>query len=91
MAGNYTYQGQPAIVAGAYAYRLYQNGVTASNDGNWYLRSSLENPTPPVTPPVDPPVTPPVTPPITPPRRRGHLVRQRRYLGRWPGDAELVR
>lgn len=67
LAGNYTYQGQPAIVAGAYAYRLYQNGVTASNDGNWYLRSSLENPTPPVTPPIDPPVTPPVTPPITPP------------------------
>lgn len=63
LVGNYTYQGQPAVVAGAYAYRLYQGSASASNDGNWYLRSSLDSPV--VTPPVEP-VEPPVTPPSGP-------------------------
>ena len=64
LAGSYTYQGQPAIVAGAYAYRLYQGSTRAASDGGWYLRSSLDNPV--VTPPVtNPPTTPPVTPPVT--------------------------
>ncbi|CEE91887.1 putative Outer membrane autotransporter barrel [Xenorhabdus nematophila str. Anatoliense] len=40
LVGDYHYQGDPAIVAGAYAYRLYKNG-TDNSDGNWYLRSSL--------------------------------------------------
>src|SRR5690606_17595138 len=29
---------------GAYAYRLYQNGVSTPTDGDWYLRSTLINP-----------------------------------------------
>ncbi|MGE4324279.1 MAG: autotransporter outer membrane beta-barrel domain-containing protein, partial [Sphingobium sp.] len=56
--GDYQFQGAPAVVAGAYAYRLYKNGVTDPNDGDWYLRSALTNPT---TTPIDPdqPVVPP--------------------------------
>ncbi|WP_210204480.1 autotransporter outer membrane beta-barrel domain-containing protein [Phyllobacterium phragmitis] len=41
LAGDYTFQGDQALVAGAYAYRLYQNGLTTPDDGDWYLRSSL--------------------------------------------------
>ncbi|OTA16213.1 autotransporter protein YapJ [Xenorhabdus vietnamensis] len=40
LAGDYSYKGEPAIVAGAYAYRLYKNS-TDNSDENWYLRSSL--------------------------------------------------
>ncbi len=60
LAGDYvTPQGEQAIVAGAYAYTLRQNGVTTPNDGSWYLRSSLTNPVDPVNP-IDPsrPVNP---------------------------------
>ncbi|WP_333679962.1 autotransporter-associated beta strand repeat-containing protein [Dyella sp.] len=44
LAGNYVFQGQQAVVAGAYAYRLYQGGTSTPNDGDWYLRSALINP-----------------------------------------------
>ncbi|QDZ13217.1 autotransporter outer membrane beta-barrel domain-containing protein [Devosia ginsengisoli] len=54
LAGDYVFEGDQAVVGGAYAYRLYQNGVSTPADGDWYLRSSLA----PVIPPV-PPVTPP--------------------------------
>ena len=43
LKGDYVFQGQQAVVAGAYAYRLYQNGVDNA-DGDWYLRSALTNP-----------------------------------------------
>ncbi|MDC9620699.1 autotransporter outer membrane beta-barrel domain-containing protein [Xenorhabdus sp. XENO-7] len=39
LVGDYSYKGDPTIVAGAYAYRLYKNG-TDNSDENWYLRSS---------------------------------------------------
>jgi fibronectin-binding autotransporter adhesin len=42
--GNYVFQGDQAVIAGAYAYRLYQGGVNTPNDGDWYLRSSLTSP-----------------------------------------------
>jgi len=42
LQGDYVFQGQQAVVAGAYAYRLYQ-GATSANDGDWYLRSALLN------------------------------------------------
>ncbi len=32
------------MIGGAYAYRLYQGGVSAPADGDWYLRSTLLNP-----------------------------------------------
>lgn len=44
--GNYVYQGDQAMIAGAYVYRLYQGGVSTPSDGDWYLRSVLLNPTP---------------------------------------------
>lgn len=42
--GNYVFQGAPALIAGAYAYRLYQGGVSTPTDGDWYLRSALTDP-----------------------------------------------
>lgn len=39
--GNYVFEGDPSVIAGAYAYRLYQGGVSTPADGNWYLRSAL--------------------------------------------------
>lgn len=65
LIGDYVFQGQQAVVAGAYAYRLYKGGVSTPNDGGWYLRSASTQPTnPPPTnpPPTDPP--PSVTPPL---------------------------
>lgn len=41
LLGDYTFEGAPALVAGAYAYRLYQGGVSTPADGDWYLRSAL--------------------------------------------------
>lgn len=43
LLGSYTFEGDPAVVAGAYAYRLYQGSVSTPADGDWYLRSSLLN------------------------------------------------
>ncbi|PSJ63205.1 autotransporter outer membrane beta-barrel domain-containing protein [Mesorhizobium soli] len=48
--GDYVFEGQQAVVAGAYGYRLYQGGVTTPNDGDWYLRSALLDGTDPGTP-----------------------------------------
>ncbi|WP_348531801.1 autotransporter outer membrane beta-barrel domain-containing protein [Rhizobium sp. 16-449-1b] len=45
LAGDYVYNGDQAVVGGAYAYRLYQNGVSTPADGDWYLRSVLLDPT----------------------------------------------
>lgn len=41
LVGDYNFQGSPALVAGTYAYRLYQGGASTPDDGDWYLRSSL--------------------------------------------------
>ncbi|WP_426703068.1 autotransporter-associated beta strand repeat-containing protein [Rhodanobacter sp. Col0626] len=43
LQGDYVFQGQQAVIAGAYAYRLYKDG-TDTADGDWYLRSALTNP-----------------------------------------------
>lgn len=55
LAGDYVFNGQQAVVGGAYAYRLYQGSISQPGDGNWYLRSN-RIPTDPVDPdiPVDP-------------------------------------
>src|SRR5690606_12260099 len=50
---DYIFEGDPAMVAGAYGYRLYKNGVATPADGDWYLRSTLL-PTGPGTPPSGP-------------------------------------
>ena len=40
LQGNYvTEEGQQAVVGGAYAYSLFQNGISTPDDGDWYLRS----------------------------------------------------
>ncbi len=44
LAGDYTFQGEQAVIAGAYGYRLVQNGADTPGDGDWYLRSSLLDP-----------------------------------------------
>lgn len=41
LQGDYHFQGDQAVVAGAYAYRLYKGGVSTPADGDWYLRSAL--------------------------------------------------
>ncbi|WP_181172814.1 autotransporter-associated beta strand repeat-containing protein [Mesorhizobium sp. B2-1-5] len=46
LAGDYVFQGDQAVVSGAYAYRLYKNGVSTPTDGDWYLRSALINGSP---------------------------------------------
>lgn len=46
LQGNYVFQGQQAVVAGAYAYTLQKNGVSTPNDGDWYLRSAYMAPAP---------------------------------------------
>ncbi|MGP4753324.1 autotransporter family protein [Agrobacterium pusense] len=43
LLGNYVFQGDQAVVAGAYAYRLYKDGISTPSDGDWYLRSTLIN------------------------------------------------
>ncbi|MNJ98643.1 Outer membrane protein IcsA autotransporter precursor [compost metagenome] len=51
LLGNTTYEGQQAVVAGAYAYRLYSGGASTPADGDWYLRSVLQSTSaPPSTP-----------------------------------------
>ncbi|GLU28066.1 autotransporter outer membrane beta-barrel domain-containing protein [Brucella sp. NBRC 12950] len=49
LLGDYMVGGKQAVVAGAYAYQLYQGGTSTPNDGNWYLRSQL-TPSDPSTP-----------------------------------------
>ena len=44
------FQGEQAVIAGAYGYRLYKNGIATPADGDWYLRSSLLNPVGPEEP-----------------------------------------
>lgn len=44
--GDDEQNGQQLVVAGAFAYGLYQGSVATPDDGHWYLRSSLKAPTP---------------------------------------------
>ncbi|MCA6125775.1 autotransporter outer membrane beta-barrel domain-containing protein [Bradyrhizobium sp. WSM 1704] len=60
LLGDYVFQGQQAVVGGAYAYTLQKN----TGDGDWYLKSALPNPPPTNPPPTNPPPTNP--PPATP-------------------------
>lgn len=56
LLGNYTFEGDPAVIAGAYAYRLYKNGIATPGDGDWYLRSMLIAPSGGTTPLLAPTV-----------------------------------
>ncbi len=48
--GDYVFEGDQAVIAGAYGYRLHKNGVSTPADGDWYLRSSLLDAPNPNTP-----------------------------------------
>ncbi|MEI9400681.1 autotransporter-associated beta strand repeat-containing protein [Mesorhizobium argentiipisi] len=54
LAGDYVFEGDQAVVGGAYAYRLYKNGVSTPADGDWYLRSTLINQSGPLYAPSTP-------------------------------------
>jgi len=41
LVGDYVIEGREAVIAGAYGYTLWQNGVADPQDGDWYLRSQL--------------------------------------------------
>lgn len=41
LLGDYVFEGDQAVVGGAYAYRLYQGSTSDPGDGDWYLRSTL--------------------------------------------------
>lgn len=40
LIGDYVFEGDQAVVGGAYAYRLYK-GTETTADGDWYLRSEI--------------------------------------------------
>lgn len=50
LIGDYLLQGEQTVVGGAYAYRLYKNGISTPADGDWYLRSTLIDPVDPSDP-----------------------------------------
>uniref|UniRef100_Q11KT9 Outer membrane autotransporter barrel domain n=2 Tax=Phyllobacteriaceae TaxID=69277 RepID=Q11KT9_CHESB len=56
--GDYVFEGQQAVVGGAYAYRLYKGGVSTPNDGDWYLRSASLHPDDPDPQPLYAPGVP---------------------------------
>lgn len=43
LEGDYLFEGEQAVVLGAYGYRLYKNGISTPQDGDWYLRSAQLN------------------------------------------------
>lgn len=43
LQGDFVFRGEQAVVAGAYSYGLYQNGLSTPTDGDWYLRSFLSS------------------------------------------------
>ena len=45
LAGDYEVDGKGAVVAGAYAYQLYQGNRTGTESKNWYLRTEYKEPT----------------------------------------------
>ena len=44
LVGDNVFDGRPVVVAGAFAYSLWQNGVADPADGDWYLRSQSTDP-----------------------------------------------
>ncbi|WSH63399.1 autotransporter outer membrane beta-barrel domain-containing protein [Rhizobium ruizarguesonis] len=58
LQGDYLFEGDQAVVGGAYAYRLYQNGLSTPADGDWYLRSTALDPSSGATGPLYAPGVP---------------------------------
>lgn len=57
------------VAAGAFEYYLFKGGVSAGSDQNWYLRSTLNTPTPPAAAPpaLEPTPQPEPEPPAAEP------------------------
>ncbi|MBB3656742.1 fibronectin-binding autotransporter adhesin [Rhizobium sp. BK650] len=89
LLGDYVFQGDQAVVGGAYAYRLYQNGISTPADGDWYLRSALIDPAGAVIGPVYQPGVPLYEAyPQLLLALNGLSTLQQRLGGRyWPGDS----
>ncbi|GLQ55436.1 autotransporter outer membrane beta-barrel domain-containing protein [Devosia nitrariae] len=66
LSGHYIFEGEQAIVAGAYGYRLYQGSTSDPSDGDWYLRSALVAVDPGPDPDPDPEPDPEPDPPSSP-------------------------
>jgi outer membrane autotransporter protein len=66
LQGSTVFQGQQAVVAGAYAYTLQKNGISSPTDGNWYLRSAFMAPAPAPSPSAEPVVIGPIYQPGAP-------------------------
>lgn len=66
LQGNTVFEGQQAVVAGAYAYTLQKNGISTPNDGDWYLRSAYMTPPTPTSPSTGPTVIGPIYQPGAP-------------------------
>ena len=47
LKGDYEFNGNPAVVAGTYAYQLYKGNRSGSDSKDWYLRSEMQSVTPP--------------------------------------------
>ncbi|MHC5308456.1 autotransporter outer membrane beta-barrel domain-containing protein, partial [Bartonella sp. LJL80] len=62
LKSDYSFEGQAAVVGGAYAYSLYAGNKAGDFAGDWYLRSLYVKPVEPPQPPVGP-VEPPVIEP----------------------------
>ncbi|WXL26238.1 autotransporter outer membrane beta-barrel domain-containing protein [Ectopseudomonas mendocina] len=64
LIGDYTFDGEQAVIGGAYAYRLVQNSFDNPTDGDWYLRSTFLNgePSSPLAPAPYPPILQPGVP-----------------------------
>ncbi len=58
LQGDYVFEGDQAVVGGAYAYRLYHNGLGTPGDGDWYLRSTVLDPSSGATGPLYAPGVP---------------------------------
>jgi fibronectin-binding autotransporter adhesin len=65
LRADYSLNGTPVLIAGAYSYTLQKNGVANPADGDWYLRSSLMQPPELAPDPPEPAPFPPPPPPIT--------------------------
>lgn len=54
LRGDYIQNGKPVVIAGAYGYSLWKNGVNDPADGDWYLRSHAPTQNDPAIPGVPP-------------------------------------
>ncbi|MHC5307941.1 autotransporter outer membrane beta-barrel domain-containing protein [Bartonella sp. LJL80] len=62
LKSDYSFEGQAAVIGGAYAYSLYAGNQAGAFAGDWYLRSLYVEPTEPPIDPTNPVIPEPVKP-----------------------------